>query len=69
VTGQAEQPDREVAQVAMTWAGGGADTAGVFGEGDVADPVERFDLPVGPGQGTELLRACRPSDRYFTVTV
>jgi hypothetical protein len=58
VTGQAEQPDREVAQ-------GGHDLgpeavrmrAGVFGEGDVADPVERFDLPVGAGQGTELLRA------------
>ena len=23
-------------------------------EGDVADPVEGFDLPVGAGQGTEL---------------
>jgi hypothetical protein len=58
VTGQAEQPDREVAQGGHDLgAGGGADAAGVFGEGDVADPVERFDLPVGTGQGTELLRA------------
>jgi hypothetical protein len=58
VTGQAEQPDREVAQGGHDLgAGGGADAAGVSGEGDVADPVERFDLPVGAGQGTELLRA------------
>jgi hypothetical protein len=58
VTGQAEQPDRQVAQGGYDLgAGGGADVAGVFGEGDVADLVERFDLPVGAGQGTELLRA------------
>jgi hypothetical protein len=58
VTGQAEQPDREVAQGGHDLGtGGGADAAGVFGEGDVADQVERFDLPVGAGQGTELLRA------------
>jgi hypothetical protein len=58
VTGQAEQPDREVAQGGHDLgAGGGADAAGVFGEGDVADSVERFDLPVGAGQGTELLGA------------
>ena len=58
MTGQAEQPDREVTQGGHDLgAGGGADAAGVFGEGDVADPVERFDLPVGAGQGTELLRA------------
>jgi hypothetical protein len=58
VTGQADQPDCEVAQAGHDLgAGSGADAAGVFGEGDVADPVERFDLPVGTGQGTELLRA------------
>jgi hypothetical protein len=50
--------DREVAQGGHDLgAGGGADAAGVFGEGHVAAPVERFDLPVGAGQGTELLRA------------
>ena len=58
MTGEAEQRDREVAQGGHDLgAGDGADAAGVFGEGDVADPVERFDLPVGAGQGTELLRA------------
>jgi hypothetical protein len=49
-TGQAEQPDREIAQGGHDLGAGGGADAGVFGEGDVTDPVERFDLPVGAGQ-------------------
>jgi hypothetical protein len=58
VTGQAEQPDRKVAQGGHDLgAGRGADAAGVLGEDDVADPVQRFDLPVRTDQGAQLRRA------------